>query len=196
MSVLVDRYLPRWDVRSVHDLEMEGSAEAAGRAVAHLDLSGSLLVRLLYRLRGMPPSALRLEGLLKMGFRVLGHREDEELVLGLIGRFWELRGAPVRFEPEEFVGFEEPGYAKGTWSFTITPLGPARVRVHTETRVLCTDAGSRRRFLRYWGLIRPFSGFIRKEALRGIRRALAAGTASSSAPGTSPSPGNRNRRDA
>jgi hypothetical protein len=36
----------------------------------------------------------------------------------------------------------------------------------TETRVRCTDPAIRRAFLRYWRVIRPFSGLVRREALR------------------------------
>ena len=42
--------------------------------------------------------------------------------------------------------------------------------VATETRVRCTDAASLRSFRRYWRVIRPFSGLVRREALRAIRR--------------------------
>ena len=40
----------------------------------------------------------------------------------------------------------------------------------TETRVLCLDTASRRRFRLYWTLIGPFSGLIRKDILRSIKR--------------------------
>jgi hypothetical protein len=40
----------------------------------------------------------------------------------------------------------------------------------TETRVACTDAASARRFARYWWLIRPASGTIRRSWLAAIKR--------------------------
>ena len=40
----------------------------------------------------------------------------------------------------------------------------------TETRVLATDEASRRAFRRYWLVIRPFSGLIRRVWLRAIRQ--------------------------
>jgi hypothetical protein len=40
----------------------------------------------------------------------------------------------------------------------------------TETRVLLTDDGSRRAFRRYWLVIRPFSGVIRRRWLAAIVR--------------------------
>jgi hypothetical protein len=45
----------------------------------------------------------------------------------------------------------------------------------TETRVLATDEAARRRFGRYWRVIRPGSGAIRRSWLRAAaRRAEAA----------------------
>jgi hypothetical protein len=40
----------------------------------------------------------------------------------------------------------------------------------TETRVLLTDEASRRAFARYWLLIRPFSGLIRRRWLAAVAR--------------------------
>jgi hypothetical protein len=47
---------------------------------------------------------------------------------------------------------------------------PDHARLVTETRVGCTDAGSRRRFRLYWLLVRPFSGVIRKAMLGAVAR--------------------------
>jgi hypothetical protein len=40
----------------------------------------------------------------------------------------------------------------------------------TETRVVATDARTRRAFAAYWFLIRPGSGAIRRELLRVVAR--------------------------
>jgi hypothetical protein len=52
----------------------------------------------------------------------------------------------------------------------VDPADGGAATVSTETRVLCTDPGSRRAFRRYWRIVRPFSGLIRIEMLRSIRR--------------------------
>jgi hypothetical protein len=46
-------------------------------------------------------------------------------------------------------------------------------QVETETRALATDPGSRRRFARYWHLIRVGSGAIRRSWLRAAARRAA-----------------------
>ncbi|MEP7335602.1 MAG: hypothetical protein ABI717_07460, partial [Actinomycetota bacterium] len=65
--------------------------------------------------------------------------------------------------------FAEPGYAKMAFNFRLED----RV-LSTETRVLLTDERSRKLFRRYWIVIRPFSGLIRREWLRAIARRAAA----------------------
>ena len=72
--------------------------------------------------------------------------------------------------PEQFKGLAAPGVAKAVMSFRIEPDGEGTWLVSTETRVHATDASARRRFARYWFLIRPGSGFIRRMWLRAIKR--------------------------
>ena len=43
-------------------------------------------------------------------------------------------------------------------------------KVFTETRVQAVDAEARRKFARYWRVIRPSSAVIRRLWLRGIKR--------------------------
>jgi hypothetical protein len=52
----------------------------------------------------------------------------------------------------------------------VIPLNEDASRLSTETRVQATDAMSRRQFLRYWRIIGPFSGLVRRDLLRRIKR--------------------------
>lgn len=168
---LHDRFLPDWDVRSRHETRVRSSPERVWRALRDLDLAESWIVWALFRLRGLPRTALRFDGLSTIGFQVLGERPPEEVLLGLIGRFWTLTGGIREVSREAFAAFDEPGYALATWSFELSPAAGELTRVATETRVRCTDEASRRRFRRYWRLVGPFSGLIRREILRQVRRA-------------------------
>ena len=56
------------------------------------------------------------------------------------------------------------------WDFRVMPEPGAGTRLSTETRILCTDAASRRSVRRYWRVIRPFSGLIRIVLLRAVAR--------------------------
>lgn len=105
-----------------------------------------------------------------MGFVILEHQPDQEIILGLIGQFWKTNGKIQPFEAEEFTSFNNPDYVKAVWNFKITPLDGNQVRLETETRIFCQDPNVRKNFGRYWFLIRPFSGLIRKEMLKIIKR--------------------------
>jgi hypothetical protein len=69
----------------------------------------------------------------------------------------------------EFLAYERPDSCKAVIDFRIEPR-----RLSTETRVHVADPASRRKFRRYWVVIKPFSGLIRILFLRAARsRALA-----------------------
>jgi hypothetical protein len=143
--------------------------ERTFEAVRRLDLSSSSVVRILFGLRGLPGSALNLDGLTRLGFTVLGEAPPNELALGVIGRFWTLRGDLQRFAPDEYRRFSDHGFAKAAWGFAIT-ADPGGTRLRTETRISGTDPASTRRFRLYWRVVGPFSGIVRTEALRTIAR--------------------------
>jgi hypothetical protein len=105
----------------------------------------------------------------RAGVALLGERPGEELVLGTEGRFWRARGELWPTSPEQFRQSSRPGTAKAAWNFALGKRLQERVEVATETRVLCADHETRRRFLAYWALVRPFSGLIRREMLAAIR---------------------------
>jgi hypothetical protein len=67
--------------------------------------------------------------------------------------------------------FTRSASRKIAWTLEALPLGPERTRFSTETRVATTDAGARRKFLRYWRFVRPGVILIRVFLLRAIRRA-------------------------
>ena len=56
--MLVDGFLPRWDVETKHHIVIYAPAERVYAHVASLDLGRSWGVRLLFRLRGLPQDAL------------------------------------------------------------------------------------------------------------------------------------------
>ena len=108
--------------------------------------------------------------MLESRFALLGERPNRELVLGLVGRFWATSGDLQRLDAGEFRDFGRPGYAKAAWNFSVEEQHDGTTLLTTETRVLCLDTASRRRFRLYWTLIGPFSGLIRKDILRSIKR--------------------------
>lgn len=173
--MLIDDFLPHYDVRERHRVRVRAPLGEVYSAVRELDLREARLSMLLFRLRGFPagktaPRCFKLDDFLKMRFILLGERVNKELLLGLVGRFWTPSGELRRLEAPGFRGFNEPGYAKAVWNFSLAELSDKTVRLETETRVLCLDEGSRRRFRLYWLLVGTFSGLIRKEILQAIKQ--------------------------
>jgi hypothetical protein len=185
--MLLDEQLPRFDFAERHEATVRVSPAAAFAAIRRADLGSGPLTRALFALRALPglvvsPRAtarrflrrgrstrVTLDALASAGFVLLAEHPGREVVLGTIGRFWRPSGGMRPFASAEFARFDEPGWAKGAWNFRVDPA-PGGATISTETRVLCTDARSRRTFGRYWRIVRPFSGLIRIEMLRAIRR--------------------------
>jgi len=173
---LLDNLLPRYDVRSHHEIDVGASVADTWDALEHDDLlGGSLVTRALLLLRGLGATGGALRTTMgRTGFSVLAERPGREIVLGIAGRFWALRETQaLRRLPdaESFKRFAEPGWAKAAMTIRLEPISDGATRVVTETRVACCDATAGRRFSWYWMLIGPFSGLIRWELLHGLRRA-------------------------
>jgi hypothetical protein len=178
--ILIDEFMPAYDVSEYHETRIRAPIEKVYDALRTADLGGSPIIRLLLRLRGLPAIlttgghkrnlTLNLDAILKGGFVLLGEHPPNEIALGLIGRFWTLSGTRCRVTADEFAAFDLAGYAKAVWNFSLVEESAEVTRLATETRVRCLDDASRRRFRVYWGFIAPFSGLIRREALRMICR--------------------------
>jgi hypothetical protein len=168
--MLIDEIMPRYDVNARYHINVHAPLSEAYSAARSLDMRNSKIVRWLYRFRGLPQDDLTFDGMLKWGFVLLADKPSQELVFGLIGRFWTPTPKIQRINANAFITFNQPGFAKAVGNMAFIVQSDGSVRVATETRVHCLDHASRRRFLLYWLLISPFSGIIRREWLRLIKR--------------------------
>ena len=177
--MLIDEFLPHYDVVEHHQIDVDAPVDRAYRAVKELDLARSPIVLALLFARGLPhlftgavkpKRQLRLDDIVESGFVVLGEEPERELVLGIVGKFWQLSSGVLRIQPDEFTGFDTPGFAKAAWNFVVSARPAGGSRVETETRVVCTDDDARRQFSRYWWLIGRFSALIRRVMLGDIKR--------------------------
>jgi hypothetical protein len=167
-AAMLDQYLPDYDVRARHSIKIAAPIEQVYPVARSLDLSDSLLIRALFAVRSLGRHT-SLRDLEAIGFLPLVEDPMRGFVLGLIGQFWKPSGRLVPADSAEFLTFDQHGFAKAAWSFELTANDRGTTLV-TETRVLCLDEASRRSFRRYWRVIGPFSGLVRKEALRIIKR--------------------------
>ena len=178
----IDDFLSHYQFSETHEIRIAAPTKVVWNAAMGADLNESVFVRLLMSLRFLPArltgakppegkgTALTFDDFAAAGFIRLAEDYPREFLLGLAGRFWKISGELLDLTPEDFFNFRIPGYAKAGWNLTFEEITPGVTRLGTETRILCMGAEARRKFLPYWTLIRPFSGLIRMEMLRIIKR--------------------------
>jgi hypothetical protein len=187
VRTLLDEYLPEFDVRNCFATRVAASPARvyASLRTANFDYWG--VTRTLYAVRALPTFLVaprdtwrrfrralgrkhaNLQDMLAGGFTVLAERPGEELVLGTVGRFWRAHGELRVTSPASFRKPAPAGTAKAAWNFAVSRCPDGTTELRTETRVLCADAATRRRFRAYWILIKPASGWIRREMLAAVR---------------------------
>lgn len=182
--LLLDRYLPEYDVSECHARVVAGDASSTWDNVRQVDLARLPLVRALLLIRSAPgrlrarasgrtapgPPPFTLDDMTGVGW-VLLEEHPREIALGTVSRPWALGDEQPRpLGPDEYAVFREPGWVRIAFMIRAEPYGAGRTLVTTETRVATTDAVSRRRFAAYWRVIGPFSGLIRRLLLRRLDR--------------------------
>ncbi|MGH2561517.1 MAG: hypothetical protein ACRDJH_20825, partial [Thermomicrobiales bacterium] len=184
--MLLDDLLPAYEFNEIHRVRIAAPPDRVFAALKEVTPGEMPLGRLLFGIRSLPARLVGQRGLptaatiplygqmLAAGFVDLGEEADREMVAGMIEQMWKLRGgtpppALAIRNAHDFVAFDAPGYAKAAMNFLLWPMD-GETELVTETRVLTTDAGARRRFGRYWRVIRPGSAAIRRGWLRAVKR--------------------------
>ena len=185
--LLLDQFLPTYDVGVVHADVFRAAPAQCYLVASELDLFRTPLIRTLIGIRGLPQRAastlrgrgttttleasrrtFRFRDMVDLGWISLGETPGVELVLGQVGRPWKgvAVSTHVPTTPEQFRSFDEPGFAKIATSIRVDPYGNDSSILTMDTRVALTDDTSRQRFKRYWLIIGPFSSLVRRMALR------------------------------
>jgi len=194
-EMLIDRYLPRFQVTQIEHLVVNADIGTTWAALVDLDLLDvhSPLLDAAFFVRGLPakmktllgrktpdraasPQPLRLWGVEDHGVEgwlSLGERPGREVAFGAMGRFWKpnIEWYDVTtMTPEQFAAFDERGWGKIAANFSLRPYGETRTLISYEARTATTDGESAQRFARYWMLIRPFVGHVERAALATVQR--------------------------
>ncbi len=184
-STVLARLVPTFQAVERHSVTIAASPDQVWAALSQVTTGELRLFRVLMGVRMLPGRLIRspracfdvdeplLGWAVRFGFTILGADDRRELVFGAIGRPWRLaggRGMAVA-GGYDFAAFDQAGYAKMAVNFRLDAVTDGVTsRLSTETRVACTDPTSARRFARYWRLIRPASGAIRRSWLTAIKR--------------------------
>jgi hypothetical protein len=176
----LDDFMPAYQFGELHSIHVHAPPRVAYRAIREVTADEIFLFRALTWIRNphlpghgqenilnAPGKKPILEVARRSGFRLLREEPDSEIVLGTV----VLSDGVSRIaNPDEFRSFRQPGNALATINFVVRDTAGGLCVVRTETRVLATDAASRRRFGVYWRMIYPGSWLIRLNWLRAIRR--------------------------
>ena len=174
----LDELMPRADVTARYETHVKAPLEQTREALRRADFSQMPLTRVLMGLRKLGWSRRKAaqagtqeERLRAAGFIPIPTGSENEALHGVVGRFWRPdSGTLCGLTAEEIIAFEREGFAKAMWNFTVERETDSLTRLATETRVVVYGSAARRKFRAYWLLVGPFSGLIRKEMLRLVRR--------------------------
>ena len=179
--MLIDSFAPNPDAVETHRIAINASPEVVYRALWTADLGSSLVIKFLLALRSLPEfivhprqplrrdRRITLQTLIDAGFGVLAEQPGKEVVLGVSGKFWRPTGNLSPFYRADFDAPVAQGRARAVWNFHVEGRSD-QTTLSTETRVICGDRSSRRKFRAYWFFVRPFSGLIRRLMLRAVRQ--------------------------
>jgi hypothetical protein len=192
--MLLDDLMPTYDVAERHRTRVRAAPEQVFDALQTADLAEGPATRMLFLVRALPaalvlvvrsPGAaaevwrervtevrhgLRLVDFERFGFRIVAKRPGEEVVVGLLGRFWTPGGGLVtELSVSDFAAGPPAGHALAGWNFSVAPAPDGGTELRTETRVRCAP-DALLAFRAYWLLVRPGSGIIRRSMLRSVRR--------------------------
>jgi hypothetical protein len=153
----IDRYMPVSDIRECHDVDVHAPAWLVFDVAEHFDIEELLPVRAIFWLRmkffGLPYKRLGkslVEATTELGWGRLSYMPQREIVMGAVTQPWV---GDVKFRAiphDRFEEFDEPDLVKIAWTLEAHGLGAAHTRFRSQTRVLATDSGARKKFATYW----------------------------------------------
>jgi hypothetical protein len=174
--MLVDDFLPVYDVSDAVATVVHADLATTWEALVDADLMEvgrqKPLVGMLGAIRILPdmlnhlvhgelpdrpPQHLRLRDLANIpldagGWVLLGERKQDEIALGLVGKFWLPIIEFAAVSVDVFRDFAEPSFAKTIYSLSVRRIDDERTLLTGIMRTATTDEHARRWFRRYWTL--------------------------------------------
>ena len=182
----LDDFLPEYSFSERHEVRVHASPEVTAAALQAVTFDDIGVYTALMRIRAAAsgqfgrPAALGGANVLKTlrrpgsGFLLL--REDgKEVVMGMAGQPWASGRRPDVRTVEEYEAFQAPESVQVAFNLAVVDDGAGWSRIVTETRIRATDEAARRIMARYWRVIYPGSGMIRRMWLNAARDRAEAG---------------------
>ena len=176
-KILLDDIMPEYQFFERHSARIHARSELVMQAIRQSTFGDMKSLMTLLKIRG---AALRIHdsGDFLQDKRVLdafsesgylsGGSEHEIVMFGV----WNARAnrRPEVRTSQEFAAYREQGAVKMAYDFNVEDTGGGWSTISTETRVLALDDVTRRGMGRYWRLIVPGSGLLRRQWLEGIKK--------------------------
>jgi hypothetical protein len=176
-KTLLDDIMPEYQFFERHSARIHARSELVMQAIRQSTFGDMKFLITLLKIRG---AALRIHdsGDFLQDKRVLdafsesgylsGGSEHEIVMFGV----WNARAnrRPEVRTSQEFTAYREQGAVKMAYDFNVEDRGGGWSTISTETRVLALDDVTRRGMGRYWRLIVPGSGLLRRQWLEGIQK--------------------------
>lgn len=182
----LERALPLFDAKIVREAVVDASPDVTYAAISRTNLLDPV-IRSLFQVRELPsrflswvggaepaarPRSVTLMDFLgpDTGMVRVAEEPGVEIVVGSVGRFWEKDYGHARVSGEDFSSFRKPGFAKLAMGFWVRPTRDGKSLLRYEARTATTDDEAKRRFRRYWRVIRPGVWLVMGRAVRLVRR--------------------------
>lgn len=173
----LDEVMPEYQFFERHSTRIHARPEHVMQAIRQSTFGDMKSLAALLKIRG---AALRAHdtGALSQDRRILDAFSASGYLLGgnehevvMCGGANVLARRPLGMRTlQEFADYREQGAVKMAFNFNVVDAGDGWSTVSTETRVLATDNLTRSGMGRYWRLIVPGSGLLRRQWLDGIKR--------------------------
>ncbi|WP_167140603.1 hypothetical protein [Diaminobutyricimonas sp. TR449] len=192
----LDRIIPKPEVDEYNETVVNAPGPVTFAEARDIDLWQSPPIKALFWLRSVPSMARgedfkmpEARGLVAetegLGWGLLDWDPGRRMVLGAYAQPWKRDVKFASLPMEEFIAFNQPGYAKIVVTIEARPISDQSSLLITRTRVATTDAEARRRFRLYWGPISAGIIAIRKLGLPMIKERAEARMKDAAAHGTS-----------
>ncbi len=173
LVTLADEFLPVYDVSDAVAVVVDADLNVTWQALLRTDLIEvgrrkplvgvlgairmlpDLAAQILHGERPSTPQRMTLHDIATIplgegGWTLLGERPNEEIALGLVGKFWRPVIEFAAVGVADYAEFAEPGYAKTIYSLSVRALGERRTLLSGLMRTATTDEHARSWFRRYW----------------------------------------------
>lgn len=179
----ISEFVPESRFRDAYAIEVAAPPEVVWRVVREADWLEAPLVAPAMFIRELPvrfgigggarrrADRVTLDTLVATGsFVRLRERPGHLLVLGSVGRVWEMDYGPLDVPADSFTSFRVPGYVRIAWSIEVHPrVEGDGSRLLLEWRSAPTDPTAERRFLAYWAVAGPAVRVLARSVLPWLR---------------------------